>query len=95
MSINSHVESQYRVNVALASLILGAAVIGILSLVLDTPESRSEISASAVLLDRASSHYPWTLQNLMLMVFFVGAISFCWTAQYLLMRYGLREKYET
>lgn len=72
MSINSHVESQYRVNVALASLILGAAVIGILSLVLDTPESRSEISASAVLLDRASSHYPWTLQNLMLMVFFVG-----------------------
>ena len=72
MGISSRAESQYRISVALAALIIGAAVITVASLALATPEHRGEISAAAILLDRASGIYPVTIQNLMWLIFFVG-----------------------
>lgn len=72
MAISSQAESQYRVSVALAALLVGAAIIGLSILLIDKPEHRGEISASAILLDRASGIYPLTIQNLMWLIFFIG-----------------------
>jgi biopolymer transport protein ExbB/TolQ len=73
MGITSRAESQYRVSVALAALMLGAALIGIATFTLSVPEHRGEISASAILLDRgADKIYPLTIQNVMWLIFFIG-----------------------
>ena len=49
----------------------GATFITAMSVILSTPSS-GEINAAGILLDRASAIYPWTIQNLMWMLFFLG-----------------------
>ena len=66
-------EQQYRVIVALAAVLAGCAVIGLLTFALPWPEAGSgEIQASALLLDRASNIYPLTIQNVMWLMCFFG-----------------------
>lgn len=66
-------EQQYRVVVALAALLAGCTVIGLLTLLLPVPQSGSgEVYASALLLDRANANYPLTIQNTMWLMFFFG-----------------------
>ena len=71
MSTQPPAEHQYRVNVALGSLLIGAATIGMMSLLLPVPEP-GDLSASNILLDRGSTLYPFTIQNVMWMIFFLG-----------------------
>ncbi|PKM04924.1 MAG: hypothetical protein CVV16_03310 [Gammaproteobacteria bacterium HGW-Gammaproteobacteria-6] len=65
-------DHQYRINVALISLIIGCVILALLSMLLPAAQTPGEINISAVLLDRASSLYPFTLQNVMWLIFFVG-----------------------
>ena len=73
-------EFQYRVNVALGALSIGALFVGILSLALPAPplydaaqaEAAGRLSVAAVLLDRGSPIYPLTIQNAMWLIFFLG-----------------------
>lgn len=64
-------ETNARILAALGGLFVGAAFVGGLSLLLDPPAS-GEISAGGVLVDRASGIYPFTIQNAMWLLFFVG-----------------------
>lgn len=80
MSASLKAEFQYRVNVALGALSIGALVVGMLSLALPAPplydaaqaEAAGRLSVAAVLLDRGSPIYPLTIQNAMWLIFFLG-----------------------
>ena len=66
-------EQTYRIVVALAAVLSGCAVIGLLTFVLPGPQIGSGgIQISALLLDRASETYPLTIQNVMWLMFFFG-----------------------
>ena len=66
-------ESTSRIIGVLAGLLVAAGLIAVLSVVLRAPESGSDhIYFSAVLLDRGGAHYPFTIQNVMWMMLFVG-----------------------
>ena len=80
MSTALKAEFQYRVNVALGALSIGALFVGMLSLALPAPplydaaqaEAAGRLSVAAVLLDRGSAIYPLTIQNAMWLIFFLG-----------------------
>ena len=80
MSTPLKAEFQYRVNVALGALSIGALFVGILSLALPAPplydaaqaQAAGRLSVAAVLLDRGSPIYPLTIQNAMWLIFFLG-----------------------
>lgn len=80
MSTPLKAEFQYRVNVALGALSIGALFVGMLSLALPAPplydaaqaEAAGHLSVAAVLLDRGSPIYPLTIQNAMWLIFFLG-----------------------
>lgn len=80
MSTALKAEFQYRVNVALGALSIGALFVGMLSLALPAPppydaaqaEAAGRLSVAAVLLDRGSPIYPLTIQNAMWLIFFLG-----------------------
>lgn len=80
MSTPLKAEFQYRVNVALGALSIGALFVGMLSLALPAPplydaaqaEAAGRLSVAAVLLDRGSPIYPLTIQNAMWLIFFLG-----------------------
>ena len=63
-------ETTLRVCTAVGGLVLGAMFVAILSVALSPRPD--EISAGGILLDRASSIYPLTIQNLMWLLFFAG-----------------------
>lgn len=66
-------EQQYRIIVALAALVVGCGVVGLLTFLLPRPEAGSgEIQWSAVLLDRTRGTYPLTIQNAMWLMFCFG-----------------------
>lgn len=67
MGISNQAESRYRIIVALAALILGAATIMIAILTMGILSRGGEISAETVLHNRASYIYP-----LMWLIFFIG-----------------------
>lgn len=68
-------EATLRVSAALGGLVAGMVFIAILSLAL--PPQPNEISAGGILLDRASSLYPFTIQNAMWLLFFAGLAEVC------------------
>ena len=80
MSTPLKAEFQYRVNVALGALSIGALFVGMLSLALPAPplydaaqaEAAGRLSVAAVLLDRGSPIYPLTIQNAMWLICFLG-----------------------
>ena len=80
MSTPLKAEFQYRVNVALGALSIGALFVGMLSLALPAAplydaaqaEAAGRLSVAAVLLDRGSPIYPLTIQNAMWLIFFLG-----------------------
>ena len=66
-------EQQYRVIVALVSLMVSIAFIATLTLLLPLPErGAGKIYMAEVLLDARNTLYPFTIQNLMWMMFFLG-----------------------
>ncbi len=73
MNALEHDEQHFRIITALGAMLVGSAVIGILSLALSPPQPASgEIRLSALLLDRGSGLYPLTIQNLMWLMFSFG-----------------------
>lgn len=64
-----------RIAAALAGGALGAAFIGLMTMAL--PAAQDGFSAGGVLLDRASSIYPFTIQNAMWLLFFAGLGDLC------------------
>ena len=80
MSTPLQAEFQYRANVALSALSIGALFVGMLSVALPAPplydaaqaEAAGRLSVAAVLLDRGSPIYPLTIQNAMWLIFFLG-----------------------
>ena len=68
-------ETTLRVCTALGSIVVGMVFIALLSLML--PARPDEISAGGILLDRASSLYPFTIQNAMWLLFFTGLGDLC------------------
>jgi len=64
-------ETFVRVSAALGGLLAGIVFVGVMSFALPVPAA-GEISGAGILLDRASPIYPWTIQNLMWVLFFVG-----------------------
>lgn len=64
-------ENTLRICAALGGIVVGGAFIGLISLALSPPEP-GQINAAGILLDRSSRIYPWTIQNLMWLLFFVG-----------------------
>ena len=64
-------ETTVRLCAALAGLLVGVAFVGIMSSVLSAPEP-GQMTAGGILLDRSSPIYPFTIQNLMWGLFFVG-----------------------
>ncbi len=66
-------ESNRRVVSILASILIGASVIAMLSFLLPVPEIGSTRTyLSAILFDRGSTSYPFTIQNLMWLMFSAG-----------------------
>ena len=63
-------ETTLRVCAAFGGLLLGGLFVAVASLLF--PARPDELSAGGILLDRASSVYPFTIQNLMWLLFFVG-----------------------
>ena len=73
MQQNYKQDQQYRIIVSLFSLLLGAIVITILKLTLPLPaDSKGEILMAEILLDARNSLFPFTIQNLMWLIFFIG-----------------------
>lgn len=68
-------ETTLRVTAALGGLLIGTIFIAVLSLAL--PPEPDEITAGGILLDRASSLYPLTIQNAMWLLFFAGLGDVC------------------
>ena len=67
--------SAMRIAAALGGVAFGAAFIALLTLALPAPQDG--LSASGVLLDRASGIYPFTIQNAMWLLFFTGLGDLC------------------
>ena len=65
-----HSESVWRLAAAAIAVVSATVFVGVLGMVLDAPAG--QITAGSILLDRASSIYPFTIQNLMWVVFAVG-----------------------
>ncbi|MDE2730341.1 MAG: MotA/TolQ/ExbB proton channel family protein [Bacteroidota bacterium] len=66
-------ESNRRVVGALTALLICAGLIALLAILLPVPEAGSnQIYLSALLLDRASAWFPFTVQNIMWLIFSVG-----------------------
>ena len=63
-------ETNLRICAALGGMLAAALFIALMSAIL--PARPGEISAGTILLDRASGLYPFTIQNLMWVLFFVG-----------------------
>ena len=63
-------ETTLRICTALGGVVAGAAFVAFLSMAL--PALPHELSAGGILLDRASAFYPFTIQNAMWLLFFVG-----------------------
>ena len=63
-------ETTLRVCAALGGIVAGTVFVGVMSLAL-APEP-DKIDAGGILLDRSSPIYPFTIQNLMWLLFFVG-----------------------
>jgi biopolymer transport protein ExbB/TolQ len=77
MTPKADLEGQYRLNVALGALFLGALFVGLFTILLPRPEAAGELSLAGVLFGRQAPGsprdlYPLTIQNLMWLVFFVG-----------------------
>ena len=68
-------ETTLRVCIALGSIVIGMVFVALLSLML--PAHPDGISAGGILLDRASSLYPFTIQNAMWLLFFTGLGELC------------------
>lgn len=68
-------EASLRVCAALGGLLAATVFIAALSLAL--PPEPDEITAGGILLDRASSLYPLTIQNAMWLLFFAGLGDVC------------------
>ena len=68
-------ETTLRVCTALGSIVIGMVFVALLSLML--PAHPDGISAGGILLDRASSLYPFTIQNAMWLLFFTGLGDLC------------------
>ena len=64
-------ESTLRICAALGGMLAAGAFIGVMSVALAAP-SPGEITFGGILLDRSSDIYPFTIQNLMWLLFFVG-----------------------
>ena len=62
-------ETTLRVGAAVGGISCGAVLVGILSIALSP---QAGLSAGGILLDRNSSAYPLTIQNLMWLLFFAG-----------------------
>lgn len=63
-------ETTLRAGAAVGGIVFGILFVTILGVALDAQPN--EISAGGILLDRASNIYPFTIQNLMWLLFFVG-----------------------
>lgn len=63
-------ETALRLYGACGGLLVGVSFVLLMSLLL--PPTPNEINAGGILLDRASPIYPFTIQNLMWLLFFVG-----------------------
>ena len=68
-------ETTLRVCTALGGIVIGMVFVALLSLML--PTRPDGISAGGILLDRASSLYPFTIQNAMWLLFFTGLGDLC------------------
>ena len=68
-------ETTLRICTALGSISIGMVFVALLSLML--PAHPDGISAGGILLDRASSIYPFTIQNAMWLLFFTGLGELC------------------
>ena len=68
-------ETTLRICTALGSIVIGMVFVALLSLML--PAHPDELSAGGILLDRASSLYPFTIQNAMWLLFFTGLGELC------------------
>ena len=64
-------ETTVRACAALGGLLAGAAFVAVMGAALRAPEL-GEITAGGILLDLSSTRYPFTIQNLMWLLFFVG-----------------------
>ena len=63
-------ETTTRICAALGSLLAGVVFVGLMSLLVTA--DAGDVSAGGILLDRGSEIYPFTIQNLMWLLFFVG-----------------------
>ncbi len=63
-------ETTYRICFVAGGLLTGICFVLVMSQLL--PSAPNEITAGGILLDRASPIYPFTIQNLMWLLFFVG-----------------------
>ena len=63
-------ETRVRVLAAVGGILAGAVFVGVMSLALDA--EAGDLSAGGILLDRSSTIYPFTIQNLMWLLFSVG-----------------------
>lgn len=63
-------ETTTRVCAALGGILVGAVFVGLMSLLVTA--DAGDVSAGGILLDRGSEIYPFTIQNLMWLLFFVG-----------------------
>lgn len=64
-------ETTVRVCAVLCGILASVGFVAVLSFTLTAPNP-GQINAAGILLDRSSSIYPWTIQNLMWILFFVG-----------------------
>ena len=64
-------ETTLRVCAALGGMLAAGAFIGVMSVLLPAP-AVGELSSGGILLDRSSAIYPFTIQNGMWVLFFVG-----------------------
>lgn len=78
MKVNRWSDMQYRLNVMLGALVVGVLFIGVMTLLLGRPEAVGAISPGGVLFGREAigtrmdAYYPFTIQNVMWLVFFIG-----------------------
>ena len=63
-------ETTLRVLAALGGMVAGAVFVGVMSAML--APTTDQVSAGSILLDRSSTIYPFTIQNLMWLLFCVG-----------------------
>lgn len=68
-------ETMLRTCAALGGILAGGVFVALLSVAL--PARPDEISAGGILLDRGSGVYPFTIQNVMWLLFFAGLGDVC------------------